>query len=104
MIWYEIHLLKKLEKGPVPISIFNLKTFEKFIEAGYAFPRGPVPKGKNKGKNCVILQPAGKKYREKLQKEKKEDRRFWIALWMNPISAIIGAAFGSILTYILMRQ
>lgn len=94
MRWYELRLLRELDKDAVPVNCVNRSTIKKFKKAGYVKSLGPAPKGREKGKECVLIQPSGVDYWEKLKKERKEDRRFWIALWMNPISAIIGAITG----------
>ena len=94
MIWYELHILKQLDKDAVAVSRWNRKTIEKFKRFGYVRSLGIAPKGPAKGKECVLIQDKGATYWNDLKKEQKEDKRFWIALWMNPISAVLGAVVG----------
>lgn len=97
MIWYELHLLKKLDKDAVAVNRVNRNTLEKFKRFEYVRSLGKAPKGPNKGKECVLIQPDAYPYWDKLKQEHKESFRFWFALWMNPICAILGAVAGYLL-------
>lgn len=98
MIWYELHILEQLDKDAVAVTRWNKNTIEKFKRSGYVHSLGAAPKGPAKGRECVLIQEKGRKYWDKLKKEYEENRKFWIALWMNPLSAILGAVVGFLLS------
>ncbi|MDE6880197.1 MAG: hypothetical protein K2P20_02440 [Oscillospiraceae bacterium] len=98
MLWYELHILKQLNKDAVAVNRWNKNTIEKFKRFGYVRSLGVAPKGPAKGRECVLIQENGIAYWDKLKKERADNRRFWIALLMNPISAIIGAVVGYLLS------
>lgn len=97
MVWYELHLMKQLDKDAVAVNRVNRKIIEKYKHLGYVHSLGKAPKGPKVGKECVLIQPAAYKYWDELKHERKESFRFWVALWMNPISAILGAIVGYLL-------
>lgn len=97
MKWYEMRILKQLDKDAVAVNRWNKSTIERFKRAGYVYSLGIAPKGAAKGKECVLIQEPGFVYWEKLKQEQKETHRFWLALWMNPVSAILGAVIGFLL-------
>lgn len=94
---FDFCLLKKLTKDAVAVNFWNRKTLERFKKKRLVVSIGIAQKGRAKGRECVLLQSAGEAYFEKLKQDRKESFRFWIALWMNPLSAIIGAVVGFIL-------
>ena len=98
MKWYEFHILKQLSKDAVKVNKGNKKIIDNLKRFGYVDSLGVAPKGPAKGKECVLINDFGVEYWNKMKKEQKEDRKFWIAILMNPISAIIGAIAGFIIS------